>query len=84
MKAWAKSLDAEKKSGIRFIADPEGEFTKALDLLFDATPYFGNHRGKRYALKVDNGKITKVSVEEDPSKITGKFRSTDRLRGYIC
>lgn len=42
---------------IRFVADPSGEFTKALDLDFDATKIFGNHRSKRYALVVQNGKV---------------------------
>ncbi|CAD0055793.1 unnamed protein product [Aureobasidium pullulans] len=39
MKAWAHDLDADKKSGIRFLADPDCSFTKALDLDFDATPF---------------------------------------------
>ncbi|KYK54795.1 peroxiredoxin 5, prdx5 [Drechmeria coniospora] len=49
---------------IRFLADPTAEFTKALDLGFDA-PIFGHTRSQRYALKVENGKITKTHIEPD-------------------
>lgn len=49
----AKSVDLQ----VRFIADATGEFTNALDLSFDATKVFGNHRSKRYALVVEDGKV---------------------------
>ncbi|THZ99908.1 hypothetical protein D6C83_09046, partial [Aureobasidium pullulans] len=65
MKAWAHDLDADKKSGIRFLADPDCSFTKALDLDFDATPVLGNHRSKRYALVVEDGKVKEAHVEPD-------------------
>lgn len=42
---------------LRFIADPTAEFTKALELDFDATKIFGNVRSKRYALVVEDGKV---------------------------
>merc|ERR1711939_314638 len=50
MKAWSKDLDSSKVSGIRFLADPAGEFTRAWDVEFDATPLLGNKRSKRYAV----------------------------------
>ncbi|THY15946.1 peroxiredoxin [Aureobasidium pullulans] len=65
MKAWAHDLDADKKSGIRFLADPDCSFTKALDLDFDATPVLGNHRSKRYALVIEDGKVKEAHVEPD-------------------
>ncbi|KAG9517200.1 peroxiredoxin, partial [Aureobasidium melanogenum] len=65
MKAWAHDLDADKKSGIRFLADPDCKFTKALDLDFDATPVLGNHRSKRYALVIEDGKVKEAHVEPD-------------------
>lgn len=70
MKAWGKTFDNVGESGIRFLADPAADLTKKLDLLFDAEAYFGNKRGKRYAIKTKDGKVTSVQVEEDPSKIT--------------
>ncbi|KAL1978789.1 hypothetical protein VTN31DRAFT_1648 [Thermomyces dupontii] len=65
MKAWAESLDPEGKSGVRFLGDPTGKFTEALDLAFDSTAIFGNKRSKRYALVTENGKIKEVHVEPD-------------------
>ncbi|OTA80247.1 hypothetical protein M434DRAFT_401851 [Hypoxylon sp. CO27-5] len=65
MKAWADQLDPSHKSGIRFLADPAGEFTKALDLGFEAPALFGDTRAKRYALVVENGKVKSVHVEPD-------------------
>lgn len=72
MKAWSKDLDPSKASGIHFLADPAGEFTKAWDVEFDATPLLGNKRSKRYAVVTENGKVTKVGLEEDPTKVTGE------------
>ncbi|KAI0189120.1 Redoxin [Xylaria flabelliformis] len=65
MKAWGDQLDPTKMSGIRFLADPTGAFTKALDLGFDAIPVFGHTRAKRYALVIEDGKVKSVHVEPD-------------------
>ncbi|EGU76380.1 Redoxin [Fusarium oxysporum f. sp. albedinis] len=75
MKAWSEQLDPAKQTGvpvyssnfsqIRFLGDPTGEFTKALDLGFEAYEVFGGMRGKRYALKVEDGKVSKAYVEPD-------------------
>ncbi|CRG87807.1 Peroxiredoxin-5, mitochondrial [Talaromyces islandicus] len=65
MKAWAASLDPTGKSGIRFLSDPAGAFTKALDLEFDSATIFGNNRSKRYALVIEDGKVKEAHVEPD-------------------
>jgi len=65
MKAWAKSLDLDGKSGIRFLGDPTAKFTQALDLTFDGSAIFGGDRSKRYALVVEDGKVKSVHVEPD-------------------
>ncbi|KZZ96927.1 thioredoxin peroxidase/alkyl hydroperoxide reductase [Ascosphaera apis ARSEF 7405] len=67
MKAWAESLDKDSSSGLRFLADPAGEFTSALhsSLLWDGRAIFGNDRSKRYVALVDNGKVTNAFVEPD-------------------
>ncbi|KAI1652523.1 AhpC/TSA family protein [Daldinia decipiens] len=69
MKAWGDQLDPTHESGIRFLADPAGEFTKALDLGFDAPAIFGGMRAKRYALVVEDGKVKSVHVEPDNTGI---------------
>ena len=73
MKAWAKSLDESKKSGIRFLADPSGEFTRAWDVEFDAAKILGNNRSKRYAVITEDGKVVKASVEPDNTGVTSEF-----------
>ncbi|KAK3179990.1 hypothetical protein K4F52_008644 [Lecanicillium sp. MT-2017a] len=66
MKAWADQLDPAGETGLRFIADPTAEFTKALDMGFDgAAAVLGGTRSQRFALKVENGKVTKVHLEAD-------------------
>ncbi|CAK7228354.1 hypothetical protein SCUCBS95973_006852 [Sporothrix curviconia] len=65
MKAWGESLDPTQGSKIRFLGDPAGEFTRALDLEFDASAFFGNHRSKRYALVIKDGKVKSAHVEPD-------------------
>ncbi|KAK2768701.1 hypothetical protein FQN54_000557 [Arachnomyces sp. PD_36] len=64
-KAWGASLDPTNASGIRFLGDPTGEFTQALDLAFDSTAIFGNQRSKRYALLIEDGKVKEAFVEPD-------------------
>lgn len=65
MKAWGKSLDAESKSGIRFLGDASGEFTRAWDLEFPAAPFLGTNRSKRYVVTITDGKVAKIDVEPD-------------------
>lgn len=66
MKAWGDSLlSTIGTDQIRFLADPKGEFTSSLDLLFDASKFFGNERSKRYALLVEDGTVTGTFVEPD-------------------
>lgn len=64
-KAWGATLDPQGSSGVRFLGDPTGEFTEALDLAFDGTALFGNHRSKRYALVIEEGKVKEAHVEPD-------------------
>ncbi|KAK5075203.1 hypothetical protein LTS08_001715 [Lithohypha guttulata] len=65
MKAWGKTLDSDKNSGIRFLGDASGAFSRAWDVEFDATPLMGNKRSKRYAVKTKDGKVTKIAIEPD-------------------
>lgn len=62
-KAWGDQLD--NSGSIRFLADPKGEFTSALDLTFDASKFFGNHRSKRFALLINDGKVERTFIEPD-------------------
>ena len=72
MNAWGKSLDGSKTSGIRFLGDPAGKFTRALGLEFDAAPLLGTNRSKRYAIVVKKGKVESINVEPDNIGVEGK------------
>ena len=61
MSAWAKSQDAPES--IQMIADGNAEFTKALGLELDATPFGMGLRAKRFALVAEDGKVTQLFIE---------------------
>ncbi|GAB1317628.1 hypothetical protein MFIFM68171_07838 [Madurella fahalii] len=65
MKAWGETLDPAGTLGIRFLADPTGKFTKALDMNFDGSAIFGGDRSKRYTIVIEQGKVKSVAVEPD-------------------
>lgn len=82
MNAWGKSLDADKKSGIRFLGDQDGSFTRAWDLEFPAAPLLGTNRSKRYAIVIEGGKVKSVNIEPDNIGHTGMFKSCSYLNKY--
>lgn len=61
MSAWAKSQQAP--ASIHMLADGNAEFTKALGLELDATPFGMGIRAKRFALIADNGVVTHLFLE---------------------
>ncbi|KAN0121708.1 Redoxin [Hyaloscypha variabilis] len=79
MNAWAKSLDENSSSGIRFLGDPSGAFTRALDVEFEAAPLLGTNRSKRYAIVVENGKVKSVDIE--PDNIGVNVSAADKILG---
>jgi 2-Cys peroxiredoxin 5 len=62
MDAWGKAHGADGK--IRMLADPAGAFTKAIGLDVDAA-VLGGTRSKRYAMVIQDGKVTHLEVEPD-------------------
>ena len=75
MKAWAKDLDSDKSSGIRFLADPAGDFTRAIDMEFDAAAIMGNNRSKRYAIVTQDGKVKAAHPEPENTPTTGESKN---------
>ena len=61
MSAWAKSQQVP--ASIHMLADGNAEFTKALGLELDATPFGMGIRAKRFALIADNGIVTHLFIE---------------------
>ena len=64
MKSWGDATPGFGSSGIKLVADGNGEFTTALGFEKDATGSRMGVRSKRYALIVESGKVTAVNVDE--------------------
>lgn len=61
MGAWGKSNNAAGK--VRMVADGNGDFTKALGLALDASGFGMGLRSQRYAMIVQDGKVTELLLE---------------------
>lgn len=70
MDAWGKQQNADDK--ILMIADPDGEFTRAVGLEVDLTARGLGRRSQRYAMVIDDGVVTHLNVEKP-----GKFEVSD-------
>jgi cytochrome c peroxidase len=65
MKAWGEATGASA-AGITMLADPESAFTTAIGMNFDAPPAGLMARSKRYAMIVEDGKVSVFQAEESP------------------
>ncbi len=62
--AWAKATGGQGK--VVFLSDGNAEFTKKIGLDFDGSGIGLATRSQRYAMLVDDGVVTALSVEESP------------------
>ena len=62
MAAWAKASGGEGK--IRFLADGNGDFAKALGLEIDLSRSGLGLRSKRYSMLIKDGAVTQFNVED--------------------
>ncbi|EMC95560.1 hypothetical protein BAUCODRAFT_493799 [Baudoinia panamericana UAMH 10762] len=67
--AWKEKLGANHQL-VHFLADDNGEWTKAAGMSFDASGLLGNHRSKRYAAIVENGEVKEVFTEDQAPEVT--------------
>ncbi len=65
MKAWGEATGASE-AGLTMLADASSEFTKAIGMDFDAPPAGLISRSKRYAMLVEDGKVSVLNIEESP------------------
>jgi len=65
MGAWGEATGAGA-AAITMLGDPESTFTKAIGMDFTAPPAGLLARSKRYAMLVEDGKVTRLHVEENP------------------
>lgn len=61
--AWARELGAKGK--ILMLADGNGDFTRAIGMERDSTPFGMGKRSQRYAMIVDDGMVTALHVETE-------------------
>ena len=66
MGAWAKATSGEDK--ISYLADGNGEFTRAIGLEFDAAAGGMGQRSKRFSMLVEDGVVKRLNIEDAPSK----------------
>ena len=64
MDAWGKQHEVGDK--VVMVADGNGEFTKAVGLEMDGSSIGLGTRSQRYAMVIEDGKVTTLSVEPGP------------------
>ncbi|CAH2077184.1 unnamed protein product, partial [Iphiclides podalirius] len=62
MAAWGAQHNTKGK--VRMLADPNGNFIKALDLGTNLPP-LGGFRSKRFSMVINDGKVQELNVEPD-------------------
>ena len=67
MKAWGEQQGAGDK--VMLLPDGNGELTKALDLELDVSAAGLGTRSKRFAMIVDDAKVTHLAVEDAPGGV---------------
>jgi peroxiredoxin len=79
MAAWARFSGAEDR--ILFLADGSAEFVKALGLDLDLTAGGLGVRSKRFSMIVDDGRVTRLNIEESPGQAveSGAARLLEQL-----
>ncbi|MEO0327235.1 MAG: peroxiredoxin [Pseudomonadota bacterium] len=55
-------------AGIKFLADPDAAFAKAIGMDLDLTAHGLGVRSKRYAMVLDNGTVTTFNLEDNPGQ----------------
>ncbi len=61
MDAWAKAQSVGDK--VLMLADGNGEFARAVDLVMDGTGYGMGERSKRYSMLVEDGVVKALNIE---------------------
>jgi glutaredoxin/glutathione-dependent peroxiredoxin len=62
MGAWGKDQRSDGK--VHMLADGNGDFTHAVDLVMDGSKFGMGKRSQRYSMIVDNGIVKSINVEE--------------------
>jgi peroxiredoxin/glutaredoxin len=89
MEAWQRS---EKAQAIRFVADPEAQFTRAMGLAVTHEDKGLGVRSRRYSMLVEDGTIESIFIEADTPDDPLKVSDADTLwrhwrpsqKGRVC
>lgn len=68
MSAWKEASGAG--DAVLFLSDGSAAFTKAADMVLDATAFGMGIRSQRYVVVVDDGEVTHIAVEDAPGQTT--------------
>ncbi|TPW31504.1 peroxiredoxin [Martelella alba] len=74
MGGWAKATGGEGK--IRFLADPDGAFTKAIGMELDLSGGGLGIRSKRFSMLLEDGVVKQLNVEENSGQATVSAAAT--------
>jgi peroxiredoxin len=77
--AWAEASGAEDK--VLFLADGNGEFTKAIGMELDASGFGMGLRSKRYAMLVEDRVVNAIHLEAQPGM--AEESSAERLLAVL-
>jgi peroxiredoxin/glutaredoxin len=80
MEAWQHS---EKAHGIRFIADPFGEFTNAMGMAVDHRDALLGTRSWRYSMLVEDGTIKQMFIEPDQPDDPFEVSDAETMLKYL-
>lgn len=64
MRAWGKSYPAFAESGIKLVADGNGDYTRAIGMELDLTAHRLGLRCKRFAAIIEDGKFTAIEIDD--------------------
>jgi glutaredoxin len=81
MEAWQRS---EKAQGIHFVADPFGEFTRAMGMSIDHRDAGLGTRSWRYSMFVNDGVIEKMFIEPDVPGDPFEVSDADTMLEYLA
>ncbi len=79
MNAWKR--DTDQRDEAVFLADGNGEFTKAVGMEMDGSGFGLGTRSLRYSMLVEDGVVTKLNLEQNPGKV--EVSGGDTLLGQL-
>ena len=68
MQSWNEHVSSGRTHQVRVVSDGNGEVIRALGLELDASSLGMGARGKRFAMIVDDGVVSRLFVEDNPAR----------------